>query len=439
MARLDELLAEMDARIDAGRIPLGLYGDPEIFEAELDRIFNRCWLFVAHESELPAPGDYVLRPIGDSRWIIVRDREGAIRVLFDSCRHRGAQLCLADKGHAKNFFCPYHGWTYDLDGALVGVPNRRDAYMTLDERKWSLLHAPHVEVYRGLIFASLDPGAEPLRDYLGDFAWYLDPNFALAAGGMEVVGEPSRWVVTGNWKTAAENFAGDSYHTQTLHRSIDAAGIRKAPFTRSRTHDVHVADCSGHAMSIKRAAPEVDGFWGMPPETRTDARASGLSAEQYELARRALVDTGTVFPNLTLIHSEGYEDPDLPGASYLSLGVFQPLSATQTEVWRWVLLPRDAPEAYKERAYRVAVSDFGPAGNFEQDDTLVWEGIAHAAKSRFARRRAVELNYEMGMPGMGKRDVVRDWPGPGTVYDNRFEDGVQQTMLRHWLRRMRAR
>lgn len=423
-----------------GRIPLSLYGDPELFDLELQRVFGRCWVFVAHESELPAPGDYVLRTIGDARWIVTRDEHGKVHVLFDSCRHRGTQVCRADKGHATHFTCPYHGWTYANDGALVGVPNRRDSYRALDEGRWSLLRAPGVDTYAGLIFACLDPKAVPLRAYLGDFAWYLDYNFAIAAGGFEVVGDPNRWLVTGNWKTAAENFAGDSYHTQTLHRSITASGIRGEPyFSRSRSFDVHVSECSGHAMSIKRAGPDDDAFWGMPPQTRTEREASGLSPEQFAMARRSVVDTGTVFPNLTLIHSEGYDDPAKPGASYLSLAQFQPRSAMQTEVWRWVLVPRNAPAAYKERAYRVAVADFGPAGNFEQDDTVVWDGIARSAGNRFARDSGADLNYEMRLPGMGELNVVRDWPGPGTVYDNRFEDDVQRTIVRHWLKLMTRR
>jgi phenylpropionate dioxygenase-like ring-hydroxylating dioxygenase large terminal subunit len=434
--RLEQLLAGMGENLRAGRVPLTIYGDPEIYELELDRIFGRAWTFVAHESEIAAPGDFVLRYIGDTRWIVTRDEGGRVHVLFDSCRHRGARICRADKGNASHFTCPYHGWTYKNDGALIGVPNRRDVYRSLDERAWSLLEA-RVDTHQGLIFACLDSETAGLREYLGDFAWYLDYNFGLAAGGLEVVGDPSRWVVTANWKTPAENFAGDTYHTQTLHRSI-AAGIRNAPFALSN-NDVHVVDASGHAMSIKRVGPDDELFWGMPPETRRTFFESGLTAEQYAMARRSKVDTGTVFPNLTLIHSEGFDDPTKPGVSYVSLAQFQPKSATSTEIWRWVLVPKGAPKALKARIYRAAVSDFGPAGNFEQDDTIVWGGIAESGHSRFARNHQAELNYEMGMPGMGDTNIVRDWPGPGVVVDNRFEDGVQQTMLRHWLRMMLKR
>jgi nitrite reductase/ring-hydroxylating ferredoxin subunit len=429
-ARLDRLFAEMDRGLDLGQVPLSIYGDPEIYALELSRIFGRNWLFVAHESEIPLPGDYVRRSIGDGRWIVVRGDDGNVRALFDSCRHRGSQICRADKGNSAAFRCPYHGWTYKNDGSLIGIPNRAEAYKRIDTSRWGLLSAPLVEIYHGLIFACLDPAAPTLREHLGDFRWYLDIHFG-AAGGMEVIGDPHRWVVPANWKSACENFSGDSYHTPVLHRSVVDVGL--VPTLVSGSYDVHVTECSGHAASIRRLPPGTDSFWGYPPEVHEDFRAGNLSAEQLDLARGSVNTVATIFPNLSLIHAAMKSDASKPACGYLSLRQWQPTGAGSMEVLSWVLLPKVVSAEYRERAYRAAVATFSPSGNFEEDDAVVWGGIAHSASTAFVQTTEPMLNFEMGLSGMSNAAVMADWPAPGRVYDSRLEEGTHRTFLRHWL------
>ena len=103
MRDLDRRLDAMEKPLGDGLVPLWIFNDPVIHEAELDRVFGRNWIFMAHESEIPARGDYVLRTIGKDRFIVVRGDDGQVRVLFDSCRHHGASVCLTDKGSAKLF------------------------------------------------------------------------------------------------------------------------------------------------------------------------------------------------------------------------------------------------------------------------------------------------------------------------------------------------
>jgi phenylpropionate dioxygenase-like ring-hydroxylating dioxygenase large terminal subunit len=421
----------MHDALERGRIPLDIYGDPDIFELELDRIFSRNWLLAAHESEIPAPGDYVVRPIAGGRWIVARDGEGIVRVLFDSCRHRGTELCRTDKGKASVFTCPYHGWTYKNDGTLIGVPNREAGYRDFDEREWGLLHAPRVEVYRGLIMVNLDADAPSFRDHLGDFRWYFDQNFG-AAGGMEVVGDPNRWIMPANWKSPADNFAGDSTHTRFLHRSITEVGML-ATFAGT-TNDVHVTECNGHSMSLRRAGPGQDSFWGYPPALYDQFRNAGLDAHQVELARSAINTASNVFPSLSFFHGNLTNDPDQPGCAVFNLQQWQPRSAGETEVWTWILVPKAASPEYKERAYQVAQSNFGPAGNIGNDDNSIFSGIQRSAACRFVRNGRTMLNYEMGLHLQEK--VIPDWPGPGIVYGSRLEDGAQRTFYRHWLNEM---
>jgi phenylpropionate dioxygenase-like ring-hydroxylating dioxygenase large terminal subunit len=427
------VLEEIEAGLERGEVPLRIYGDPEIYRLECERVFGRCWNYLAHESEIPNPGDYVLRYIADTPLIVTRDAAGRVHVLFDSCRHRGPRLCPADVGNTAAYRCAYHGWTYGLDGRLIGVPSR-ERYPALDEEKWGLL-APRVGIYRGLIFACLDDRTESLEDYLGDFRWYLDIHFALSPP-MEVAGPPLRWVLPGNWKSGAENFAGDSYHTQTLHRSVSQTGL--TGFTKpTGTYDVHVTECGGHATSASRVAPDVVGFWGSAPDYADHLRAGGCTPEQIDFARSSMTGQGTIFPNASFIHGNTTDATEHESAPYLGFALWRPKSPTTTEVWRWVFVPSWYTEEQKRRSHRVAISSFGPAGNAEQDDTVVWSGTAAAGASRFAQNANAKLNYTMSHPAFGGEQPMRDAPGPGVVFNRRLEDGVQRTILRNWIGRMR--
>ena len=432
-------LAAVERLVKSGSLPLWLFHDQSVFELELERIFSRNWIFLAHETEIPNRGDYVARTIGNDPFMVVRGHDNIVRVLFDSCRHRGARLCLADKGNTKSFFCPYHGWTYRNTGELSGVPNIHTAYKALDLKQWGLLPAPRTETYRGLIFSSLDPNIRPLVEHLGEYRWYLDLNLALSPSGMEVVGEPHRWHIDADWKSGSDNFAGDSYHTQTLHQSIVRIGLSDAAGASGGKNDIHVTECSGHSTSIRRKDPGATYFWGYPQDVHREfCSGSELSKAQFDLVRRAVVYTGTIFPNLSLIHIFAKDAPGNEGAAFFSLRQWKPRAPGKMEAWSWVLVPRSAPAEYKKRAYRAAVASFSPSGNFEQDDSIAWAGVSRAARGHFAKQQNIMLNYQMGLAGMSEAKVIADWPGPGIVYDSNLEEGVQRTFWRHWSRAISA-
>ena len=185
-------------------------------------MFSRAWTFVAHESEIPHNGDYVVRRVLDDSFIITRDSQGDVRAMFNMCLHRGMQVCRAEMGNASNFRCPYHGWTYRNDGRLTGLPFHREAYdgdKVFAKDSQNLLPAPNFASYNGLLFISMDARAEPLEEYLGDFRFYLHFYTKQSTGGLELRG-PQRWRIKANWKIGAENFAGDMYHSPHTHASI---------------------------------------------------------------------------------------------------------------------------------------------------------------------------------------------------------------------------
>ena len=125
-----------------GLIDRSIYTDPEIYRLELRRIFARAWNFMCHETQIPNAGDYFVNYIGEDQVIAVRDDDGQVRVLLNTCRHRGNALCRAELGNTRTFVCSYHGWTYGLDGKLIGIPGKADFYRDdVDQAKLGLVPA----------------------------------------------------------------------------------------------------------------------------------------------------------------------------------------------------------------------------------------------------------------------------------------------------------
>ncbi len=150
----DAIRALFDSK--TGWLDRRVHSDAALYQLELERIFARGWNFMCHEFQLPNVGDYFINYIGEDQVICVRDDEGQINVLLNTCRHRGNALCRAEQGRAKSFVCSYHGWNYALDGRLIGVPGQSTYYRgDLDESRLGLVKAAKVESYLGFYFATM--------------------------------------------------------------------------------------------------------------------------------------------------------------------------------------------------------------------------------------------------------------------------------------------
>ena len=419
-----------------GMIPAVVYSDGEIFELEKQRVFARAWMFLAHESEIPEPGDYVVRRIVDDSFIVTRDEHAEIRVLFNMCLHRGMQVCRSELGNASHFRCPYHAWTYRNTGELTGVPFHGDAYggdAGLARSGVSLLSPPKVDTYAGLIFASLDPSAPELTTYLGGFQFYLDFYLRQSEAGAEIRG-PQRFRVKANWKIGAENFAGDTYHTPHTHASVVDINLFAAPKARKRkegalyfagagggtTYKLPTADFRENLLSIgypDEMITRMQAVWD--PDHRAMVGSSGF-----------MPSAATLLPNLSFVHNWPVVNADGLVAPFISMRLWQPVSATETEVYSWFCVDRDAPADYKAASYKAYLMCFGSSGMFEQDDVENWTSITQMSRGRMAER--LNLHSRMGL--LRDDEPVTppiEWPAPGRARVG-FGEFNQRELLGLW-------
>jgi phenylpropionate dioxygenase-like ring-hydroxylating dioxygenase large terminal subunit len=423
--------------IRRGMIPATIYSDSELFALEQERIFGKAWMFLAHESEIAQPGDYVLRRIVDDSFIVIRDEAGTVRVHYNMCLHRGMQLCRAEIGNTSHFRCPYHAWTYRNTGELNGVPFHKDAYggeEVLATQGRFLLSPPRTAIRNGMIFASLDPEAPDLDDYLGGFTYFLDLYTRQSEAGLEVRG-PQRWIVDANWKIAAENFAGDTYHTPVTHSSVVEIGLFREPKARKRKEGaLYWADVGGgttYKLPVGTFEENM-AHVGYPESVIASAKRT-WTPEQRALVTDPgfMISAATIFPNLSFVHNWPQVNEEGLVAPFISIRLWQPLSATRTEIFSWFAVDRLAPDSFKEASYKAYLMCFGSSGMFEQDDVENWNSITQMAKGQLAKQ--MRLNSRMGLDNQDRpiQPRLESWPAPGEAYTG-FGEQNQRSILRLW-------
>src|SRR6185503_6475116 len=154
-------------RLDEGLVHSDVYSSPEVFALEVEKIFHQGWVYVAHTSEIPNNGDYLVRWIGQQQVIVNRDHAGKVHIFMNRCRHRAATVAQKERGNTERFQCNYHGWTYRNSGELIGVPDEEGAYAQSFRKEDYPLVQPRMEIYRGFIWGNLSKAGSSLMDHLG--------------------------------------------------------------------------------------------------------------------------------------------------------------------------------------------------------------------------------------------------------------------------------
>ena len=213
------------------RIPFWVYSDPQVFAREMKEIFcGRSWNFIGLSCEIPEPGCFKTNHIGDHPVVLTRDRDGRLNCIVNRCAHRGVKFCRQHRGRTRIFVCPYHHWSYDLKGNLLGVPFRRGVKqqggMPEDfDRANHGLQKLQVHERNGVVFASFAEDVEPFESYLGPtMLEYFDRVFD---GRELVVLGYSRQRIPSNWKLMFENIK-DPYHASLMHVFLVSFGLFRA-------------------------------------------------------------------------------------------------------------------------------------------------------------------------------------------------------------------
>jgi PAH dioxygenase large subunit len=415
-----------------GTVSREIFVSEDIYRLERERIFNQVWLYVAHESEIPNSGDFVTRTMSDAPVVVVRCDDGSVAVLLNSCRHRGVKVCRVDSGSAKNFVCPYHGWSYDQQGRLLTTAFDKLLPAGTDFSTLGLIRAPRIDSYKGLIFASWNPDVVDLADYLGDFRWYLDIFFARTPAGMEVVAPPQRSRVKANWKTAAVNFGADNQHIFSTHVGPFAVQPVTIPWPqrmKAMEDGVQVVAEGQHCVSFTLTKFDVP-FALYPPELRPLLSAR-LNPDQQAILSGLLSGAGTLFPNLSFIERM-IPSPEHGAGKTVLLRLWQPISANEMEIVSWCLVDCESSQAYRERSLADGLRNFGVAGLFEQEDVELWASIGPGSANPFAG--AHPFNFRTALPIL--HSPVTDFAGPGDAYRPLLSEVTQFRFLQHWNRMM---
>ena len=347
------------------RVFTSIYNDSAVFAAEMRNIFERTWVYLAHESELPHPGDYKTAAIGTQPVIVSRHEDGEVYVLLNRCRHRGAVVCRDERGHSNYFRCPYHNWVYENDGKLIGITMSSGYPEDIDKSSLGLQRAPRVGNYRGLIFASLAEEGPSLEEHLAPIKRYVDWWFGRSpVGEIEVIPAAHKYPYPGNWKWQAEN-GYDGYHGNYVHVSWQKVLQRAGESQLKKTREVREQGCTrgfsyGHGFLERPGGLSPVSSWtgrmmAKYPEYEAALRSNYSEEDLQDLsARRNMF----VFPNMYLFDTH--------------IRVINPISVNKTEVSLDVYALKGVPDELNRGRYRAHERFYGPSGFGSPDDLEIF-------------------------------------------------------------------
>src|SRR6266851_1997688 len=413
------LTSEVDYQelIQSDRINGRIYYDPAIFREELEKIWYREWIYVAHESEVPEPGDYVTRQLGLQPVIVSRDEERKIHPMLNRCMHRGNTVCQSDRGNSHAFRCAYHGWTYDNRGDLVGVPYAAGYDASFRKQEFSLARVPRVSTHRGLIFASLSESGPTLDEHLGPAKRLIDQFVNLSPEGEVVVRSGVlKHSYKGNWKMALENSV-DGYHPNILHHAaivmmmkgkndMEAVfGERSEALARDHGHGVAQLDLN--PVQTKNGGRVVPPGWSK--EAFAEYRAAMVNHHGEAHADQIIAEGPPhfcIFPNIIFILNQ--------------FRVIQPVSVNETVIYYYPTLLKGAPEEMNQRRLAETYLVHGPAGRVAPDDFEAYERNQMGFEAR--------INEWLVL----RRGLHREVRANGSIAGHETDETTQRGLWRHY-------
>jgi phenylpropionate dioxygenase-like ring-hydroxylating dioxygenase large terminal subunit len=402
------------------RVHRRAYRDEELFDRERRAIWDRAWLYLGHETELPDPNDFKVRTLGGRPLIFCRDSAGELHAFLNSCPHRGTVLCRESEGSRKLFQCFYHAWTFRNDGDVAAIPDPGAYPDEAFRDSMRLRSVARLEVCEGFVFVSFTADVPPLQEWLGDAADYLRMVGEQHVAGMEVLPGTQLYGVRGNWKLAVEN-AMDGYHFSPTHNTF-VGYLRETGFAVDDDDQYAYNLGNGHSLLILTGhGGRISMVW--EPRFGEDERLRTVEhRREMELrlgsARAHLVADEShilfVFPNLLLFDLEG-----------LSIRQLEPVGPGRTDVRAWQLAPRGEEPAARELRMRTMVSFVGPGGLATPDDIEAYEAVQRGIEATAGEERT-ELDYS---------DMSRGMAAELTGERGRsIDEGAMRGFWRHWVR-----
>lgn len=367
---LDRVDVNALLRLEEGLVHSDVYTSPAVFELEMEKLFERGWVYVGHDSEIPRPGDYVVRWIGRQSVILNRDAGGKLNLFMNRCRHRAAALCHQNSsGNSEYFKCPYHGWTYKNDGALIGVPYPQ-SYGDDFDREALPLHPVEMQTYRGFVWGNLAPDGRSLSDHLGvcgrraiDMYCDASPSGEILLGNGTLKG-----LIHANWKFQG----GDGYHPPVTHeanfrfmRKKRTTGDTRNPISGPGTFEQGFRSRdlgNGHVCLDYRMAglnrPYPDAPW---VEKYRNSLIEAYGPERGNFLFKTAGNPHTVFnPNLHLVNIS-------------DVRLIRPLAADRFEIYFFCAFLKDVPDELNEMRLRDVNARMSPAGYINPDDVEMFE------------------------------------------------------------------
>jgi p-cumate 2,3-dioxygenase subunit alpha len=399
----------------------------DIFEKERELIFDRCWLYVGHDSEIEKPGEFRRRDVAGRPLIFIRGSDDMVRILYNSCTHRGANVCVQDEGQATGFTCIYHAWRFNNKGELASVPDPEGYGEGFDKASLTLKSPPRAEQYRGMYFVNYNTNAESLESYLDPIRELLDLTLdsAETLGGWHVIHGSAKYSLKTNWKLLVEN-SYDGYHLPSVHSTyIDyltwrqkKMGIENPNPTGSDARDAgslkrtrSFAARNGHGGMLHRAQGRAianpSPLW--PDDTKQEVMRvkSELIAKFGEKRARQMSEVSRhicIFPNLI------FQDTQT-GFRFRQIW---PVEPGLIDVMQWDLIPRNERQDLRDARMEYSLAFLGPGGLATPDDAEALEACQRGFAAREVEwsdisrgmKREPQLNDELQM-----RSFWRQWHG----------------------------
>ena len=372
------------ALVEDDRVHRDVYLSAAVFAAEQRHFFGNTWNYLGHASQVPGPGDFLAETIAGRPLVLVRQPDGSLRVLYNRCAHKGTQLVTDLTGNAGKFFrCPYHAWTYRLDGAPLGVPLKagyEGTRLEACESGRGMAALKHVAVYRDFVFVRLNDGGPSFEAYFGAALKSIDNMVDRSpVGRLEIAGGCLRNVIRCNWKMYLENI-NDTVHPMSTHQSaVDAAHALWKDHAPDEPKPMAMEQIlpfgSGYDFFDRmggRVHPNghsvlginfsIHSGYAQVPEYEAALRDARGAERADEILQRS-PQNSVLFPSLSV------------KGSPQAIRVIRPLGVDRTLIEAWSFRVVGAPELLFERTQSYNRLVFSPMSVVAHDDVHLFESI----------------------------------------------------------------